>query len=117
MADEEQTIIIDNGTSKVRAGWAGYEEPHYVFPSLIGRERLDVFRTYIGNYKDAYIGDEALSKACVLSLKYPIERGIVVNWDDMEKIYHHTFYNELKTDPAEHPILLTEAPQNPKANR
>jgi len=50
-------------------------------------------------------------------LEYPIEHGIVTNWDYMEKIWDHCFNNELRVSPEEHPIMLTEAPLNPKVNR
>ena len=68
-------------------------------------------------YKDTYVGDEAYCPREILSLKPPTEPGLVTNWDDMEKIWHHTLYNELRVAPEEHAILLTETPLNPKRDR
>ena len=67
--------------------------------------------------RDCYIGDEAQRKRGCLSLRYPIERGIVTNWEDMEKIWHHVFDSELRVDPEKQPVLMTEPALNPKANR
>jgi actin len=116
MAEEATPIVCDNGSGVVKAGMAGEDAPRAIFPSIVGRPKSP--GVIIGvEAKDEYLGDEAQQKRGVLKISYPIEHGVVKDWDDMEKIWNHTFYVELRVSPDEHPIMLTEAPLNPKINR
>lgn len=63
------------------------------------------------------MGDEANTKKDILFLKNPIDKGLVVNWDDLEKIWHHTLFSELRVSPENHPVMLTETSLNPKEDR
>jgi len=67
--------------------------------------------------KDYFVGQQAEEKRGILILKYPIEHGIVEDWEDMEKIWDHTFTNELRVASEDQNCMLTEAPMNPKVNR
>merc|ERR1719446_652873 len=67
--------------------------------------------------KDYFMGEEAISKKGVLSLSYPLEHGIVKDWSDMEKVWHHTFYDALRVNPEDHAVIVSEPCMNPKKNR
>ena len=111
-------IVVDNGTGITKNGYAGEDQPRSVFPTLIGYPKYTSIMTDVEHYtREYYIGEEALQLRGVLRLSYPVGHGIVEDWGAMEKIWHYTFYTDLRIDPAEHPILLTEPPLNPRPNR
>lgn len=118
MVDPSTTkaLVIDNGSGMIKAGVGGEEKPRCVFPSVVGRPKSDSVIPG-GQKKDVYIGDEAQRFRGVLQVSYPIEHGIVKSWDDMKTIWEHTIVNEIRMESSECALMLTEAPQNPKANR
>lgn len=125
--NENTHLVVDNGSGMVKAGFSGEDAPRCIFPSIIGRtkyQKIQINRnvntnanTNTNRENEVFIGEDAQSKRGVLKLNYPIEHGVVTNWDDMQLLWKYTFDNQLRVDPTEHNVLLTEAPQNPKKNR
>ena len=98
-ADEDlEAIVIDNGTGMIKAGFSGEDAPRAILPSVTGvlqdpeghlKKGLEV--------KDCYVGSEAQNQRELMDLVYPIQRGMITDWDSMLKIWEFVF-NELQAD-------------------
>eukprot|EP01064_Diplonema_japonicum_P029468 TRINITY_DN4787_c1_g1_i4.p1 TRINITY_DN4787_c1_g1~~TRINITY_DN4787_c1_g1_i4.p1 ORF type:complete len:433 (+),score=88.66 TRINITY_DN4787_c1_g1_i4:147-1301(+) len=122
-SDEEYTfepaVIIDNGSGALKVGMAGDSRPQAIIPNLVGRPhkgRSLLKKKKEEDEQDVYIGDEVLEKAGRINITYPMENGIVKEWTDMQTLWEHA-YDEIEEDPKDQPVLLTEAPFNPRKNR
>jgi actin beta/gamma 1 len=115
---QNKPLVIDNGTGFTKNGFAGEDQPRSVFPTIIGYPKYQIIMTDVEHYvREYYIGEEAINLRGVLKLVYPVEHGQVQDWDAMERIWHYTFYNDLRVNPNEHPVLLTEPPLNKNQNK
>lgn len=89
-------IVLDNGSGTIRAGFAGEDLPKCYFPSYVGRPKHT--RVLAGALEgDVFIGRRAEELRGLLKIRYPLEHGIVTDWDDMEKIWQFVYTEELKT--------------------
>ncbi|KAM8953129.1 actin-related protein T3 [Pelodytes ibericus] len=109
-------VVIDNGSGLIKIGFSGEKEPRFSYSNIIGRAKSKPILIGAGQ-RDYYIGEEAQVRRGVLSIKYPVEHGVVTSWDDMELIWRHVYQNDLKMNSGERPALVTEAPLNPLTNR
>jgi len=112
-----QPIVIDNGTGIIKAGFAGDQVPKINYPNCVGRPKHT--RVMAGGLEaDIFLGSMADEYRGLLNIRYPMEHGIVKDWNDMEKVWQNIYANnQLNCNPEEHPVLLTEAPLNPRRNR
>eukprot|EP01087_Luapelamoeba_hula_P007462 TRINITY_DN1831_c0_g1_i1.p2 TRINITY_DN1831_c0_g1~~TRINITY_DN1831_c0_g1_i1.p2 ORF type:complete len:387 (+),score=78.44 TRINITY_DN1831_c0_g1_i1:107-1267(+) len=114
----KNTIVCDNGTGFVKCGFAGANFPTSIFPSMVGRpilrseEKIDNVEI-----KDIMVGDEASKLRTMLEVTYPLDNGIVRNWEDACHVWNYAFFEKLKVNPNDSKILLTEPPMNPNENR
>ncbi len=106
-----KAVIIDMGSGFTKVGFAGEKSPRAVFPTVVGRPKAAT------GLKTVYVGDEALSGGEALDLRNPVKFGVVNNSDDFEKLIEYVFSTALKIEKEKQPVLLTESPLTPKANR
>ncbi|XP_043825542.1 actin, clone 302-like [Dromiciops gliroides] len=109
-------VIFDGGSRYFKVGFGGEQAPRFVFPCMVGRYKRQSVMPGM-DARDTFIGNEVTDKRGKLTINYPIEHGIITDWDDMEKIWHHAFYNVLHVDPEERPLLVTENINTPKSNK
>lgn len=112
-------IVIDNGTGMIKAGFAGNERPRYLFHSYVGtpKHKRSMFaKQNVQSAEDIYVGEEAQKLRGVLKLNYPMKHGVINKIEDMVVLWEHV-YHLISSNSSEHPVLLTEAPLNPAANR
>lgn len=115
---EEPPVVIDVGTGYTKAGVAGEEWPRIVLPSTVGFPKHAAAMPEEEAYtKEYYVGKDAINMRGVLSLEWPVEHGIIEDWDAWEKLISFTYYNSLRINPEDRALLLTEAPYSPRRNR
>ncbi|XP_046405545.1 actin-related protein 5 [Ischnura elegans] len=114
--DTAMPIVIDNGSYQCRAGWATQLQPSLVFKNLIAKQRKERGKkdgeTQVGN-------DIANIEALRFQLKTQFDRNVVTHFEAQETVFDHIFSRlGIDTDGGVyHPIVLTEAFQNPNYSR
>lgn len=112
----KSSVIFDCGSGITKAGIGGQVLPSAVFPTLVGRLKSTVGIPALGGKRD-YIGDEAISKKGILKLSYPVENGNIKDLDSMRTIWSHLFLNELRLDPKESAVFITDPDRDAKINK
>jgi len=114
-----QVVVCDNGTGFVKCGFAGDNFPAHIFPAMVGRPILRA-KNKDGDFelKEVEVGQRVSDLRQMLDVSYPMQNGIIRDWEDMERLWDHTFGEDiLNVATNEAKILLTEAPMNPLKNR
>jgi len=118
-AGDAPALILDNGSGSCKAGFAGDSVPRVDFPAVVGWPKAACSQPGVDRslLRHGRVGAGACQPGGVaLNLKHPLEHGVVLHWEDLEKVWRHAL-SELRAEPGAHPVLVTEAPLNPKANR
>ena len=110
-------ILVDLGSSEIKAGFSGQESPKLLSPNYIGE--LKSKKNYKDSQKKKYTSDECDKFMGNLILHHPIEKGVFTDPEDISLVFNY-IYSKLEINEErikEHPILISEALNNPRFNR
>lgn len=113
---QTSSVIIDNGSESLKLGHAGDQAPREVVQTVFGQSRFPELDVALERL-DYFVGDEAVKKRGLLDLHFPIKNRRIVDFEKMEKVWHHSIFEVLKVDPAQHSFLLTESPEYTDSDR
>jgi actin len=113
MVGDELTLIIINGSHRVKTGFSGDNSPRSVYPSVVGHRK----GRSSSNSSDCYVGDEAFAVCGILVFHNVFKEGLINNFDHAEKLWHHNLYNELRVAPEDHPLICSERVNTPDQDR
>ena len=94
-----KTVIIDNGSGYMKCGEVTDDLPTAIFPSIVGHDPE--------TNKILHMGDFA-NFSPTTKITYPINRGIISDWQDMEDLWLYSF-SEMNVDSMDSIVMITEA--------
>ncbi|KAF2745104.1 actin-like ATPase domain-containing protein [Sporormia fimetaria CBS 119925] len=112
-SNRQTAIVIDNGSSAVRAGWSFDDTPRISFPPLMARYRdrkLNRTFTFVGS--DIYSDGTARGQAKNV---YEPGSNIINNWDVQEGVLDYIFIKmgvEGENGSIGRPVVMTEPVAN-----
>lgn len=95
--------------------------PQVMVPTLVGQTKLlpSKLNDPSPSSEAVYVGVEAFRRASLLSLKYPMEHGIIMDWDEITQLMEISVRDSMKVDftSLTNGMMLTESALNPKRHR
>jgi actin-related protein 2 len=116
--DDAIPIVVDLGTAFLKVGRSSSMTPEFVLPNTVGRPAVYLNESFSRQkLKDLMISDETTLVCQYLDRTFPMEKGVIKNWEDEKLILDDVVDKKLRIEPADHPILIAEAPLNPLVSR
>ncbi|KAK0206306.1 actin-related protein Arp4p [Desarmillaria ectypa] len=128
--DEVSALVVDIGSSSLRAGYAGDDTPKAIIPTSYGYIKApddsDFAMTDVNNVEVAskpqlaksYIGQSGPSVwRSGMEVANPIKGGLINDFGPIHALVEHAIVNVMGCNPSEHPVLVTEPSWNTVENR